>query len=273
MTKRKTHTPLPSGDLEGEKGASPPAKPNNKQFGRMARRVADLKDRELKCATKWSRKRGSRSTLAVVGKTFGRITVTKEDGGIVEGLCSCGTPWKGRRYRLLSGVSKSCGCYQREIAGMLNNKHGHTTLPKKRTKLYCAWINMRNRCYRDEPINHRYKEAGIQVCERWMKGDGDKSAFECFAADVGEPPTQAHTLERKNNHSGHYEPGNVEWATRKVQGNNKVNNRWLTYDGQTLTLAQWSDKLGVNYGTLEVRLNRYKWPLERVLSEPVRRHK
>jgi len=73
------------------------------------------------------------------------------------------------------------------------------------------------------PKCRRYKDyggRGITVCTRWLK-------FENFYADMGECPPGM-TLERKDNNKGYYK-ANCRWATNKEQGNNKRNNRLLTY--------------------------------------------
>lgn len=45
--------------------------------------------------------------------------------------------------------------------------------------------------------------------------------------------------------------------------------KYYTHDGQTLTLAGWSKRLGINKRTLNSRL-KYGWPLDRVFShEPI----
>lgn len=84
---------------------------------------------------------------------------------------------------------------------------------------------MLSRCYNRN--NERYKnygERGIRVCERWH-------TFENFVADVGDRPPgrtatgrAVYSIERKNN-DGHYEPGNVIWATQKQQANNTTRTR------------------------------------------------
>lgn len=93
-----------------------------------------------------------------------------------------------------------------------------------------------------------YGERGIKVCERWS------ASFAAFLEDMGEKPDGL-TLERKEN-SGNYEPGNCRWATRGDQNNNTRVNRLLTFNGKTLTAAQWGRRLGISPHTIRQRLQR-----------------
>lgn len=77
------------------------------------------------------------------------------------------------------------------------------------------------------------------------------------------------TLERKKNHLG-YSKANCEWATMTKQARNRRGNRMVTFNGKTQTLAEWAEDLGLVYGTLSARINKYGWPLDRALT-PIKR--
>lgn len=122
---------------------------------------------------------------------------------------------------------------------------------------------MKARCYSpNDKSFHNYGGRGIRVCDRW------KDSFENFYADMGDPP-KGHTLERINN-EGHYEPKNCRWASLKEQANNKRNNQMLSYNGKTQSLALWADEMHLHGVTLQTRINRLGWPVEKALTTPVR---
>jgi len=96
---------------------------------------------------------------------------------------------------------------------------------------------MKARCYsKKHKFYSYYGGRGIAVCDRW------KDDFWAFVRDM-HPKPKGYTLERLDNDRD-YEPGNVVWATRKRQMLNMRRNRLITSFGQTLTLAEWSEKTG-----------------------------
>ena len=85
---------------------------------------------------------------------------------------------------------------------------------RKATKEYTAWLGMRNRCR--NPRCKRapyYSERGITMCERW-------ESYVAFLEDVGRAPSQSAQLDRIDNARG-YEPGNVRWASKSLQMQNR----------------------------------------------------
>ncbi len=91
----------------------------------------------------------------------------------------------------------------------------------KWTPEYGIYRGMIQRCSDRKSKNWKdYGGRGIRVCDRWLHGENGKSGFACFLADVGLRPTPKHSIDRIDN-QGNYEAGNVRWATRRQQNNNK----------------------------------------------------
>lgn len=144
---------------------------------------------------------------------------------------------------------------------MTNYRHGLNG-----TRTHRAWSNMRTRC--TNANRNRYANYGgrnITFDTRW-------SVFENFLADMGECPPGM-SLDRIDN-DGDYAPGNCRWATAKEQANNTSRNTFITYDGETKTIAEWADELsiGIGYKALFRRLNDPKWTVERAFTQPVRKN-
>lgn len=142
--------------------------------------------------------------------------------------------------------------------------HGHAKHGGLRSPTYQSWDNMIGRCLRKKnPYFHCYGGAGIKICKRWLK-------FQNFLADMGVRP-EGKTLDRFPDNRGNYEPGNCRWATRSQQQNNRSTNVLVTYKGETLTMTEWANRLGMPATTFIARIKR--WSIERAFTEPHRRAK
>ena len=78
-------------------------------------------------------------------------------------------------------------------------------------KVYLAFHEAKKRC--NFPPTHRMYRYYRDVEFRF-------ESFEQFYAEVGDPPSPKHSIDRINN-LGHYEPGNVQWADWAQQSQNK----------------------------------------------------
>ena len=98
------------------------------------------------------------------------------------------------------------------------------------------------------------------VCATW------RNSFAAFLRDVGFHPGARYSLDRIDN-SGHYEPGNVRWATPYEQARNKRTVKKITINGVTQTLPEWSEVSRVPRKTIWRRL--YDgWQPERAVFTP-----
>jgi hypothetical protein len=196
----------------------------------------------------------------VVGARFGRLVFVGPSTRRTHWTfkCDCGSPAKEiDHYPVRKGLVRGCGCLWRETVLGSNKTHGLAG-----TRIYRLWSMMHDRCRNPRnPHYPTYGERGITVCHRW-------SDFEVFYADMGERPPGM-TLNRIDN-DGPYSPENCEWASAVAQGRNKTNNKLLTFQGKTQPLSAWAEELGLNYNTLNTRVQR-GWDDERVLATPIRK--
>lgn len=205
-----------------------------------------------------------RKVIIPHGTVFGRLTVIGEADSIKGNAtwlcqCECGNQVTVLAYRLRAGHTQSCGCLHEE-----NLRTSVTTHGMSKTPIYIIWKSMKARCL--SPRDKSYKDyggRGITVCDEW------KDSFETFYADMGECP-EGHSLDRIDV-NGNYEPSNCRWATSIEQNRNRRNSHMITYEGETKTLIEWSESLGIRYHILSSRINRYRWSIERAFTQLVRR--
>lgn len=204
--------------------------------------------------------------IDITGNRYGRLTVIQRCGTSSDNRpqwlckCDCGNSVVVRGYLLKNNKTKSCGCYHREQAraqGKSKAKHNLSS-----TRLYNIWKDMQNRCYSEKHKSYKhYGGRGIKVCDEWLT---DFELFYNWAINSGY--SDSLTIDRIDV-NGNYEPGNCKWATYKEQANNTRKNHYITYNGETKTLTQWAEYLNIKPKTLSARINDYKWPIEKALTE------
>jgi hypothetical protein len=132
-----------------------------------------------------------------------------------------------------------------------------SALPNASHPLWLTWVGIIQRCTKPgSPGYENYKDKG--VCDRWL------ASFAAFLEDVGECPSEEHTLDRIRNEVG-YQPDNVRWATKHEQAMNKGNTIRVISNGKLVPLWDLALKHGVNPETAYSRW-RKQWPLKKVLE-------
>ena len=185
--------------------------------------------------------------IEMVGKRFGRLTVVAESdkrdrsGSVFyRCLCDCGNEKSINGINLRKGVTRSCGCYNREVITKDN--------PVYKTKLYNIYSSMKGRCNNpNDRSYHNYGGRGISVCKEW-------NTFEAFQKwALGNGYSESLWIDRIDNDKG-YSPDNCRWSTPKEQQNNKRTCRYITIDGVTKSLTMWAEEAGINPSTLKRRI-------------------
>lgn len=124
--------------------------------------------------------------------------------------CECGNLKIVQAHHVKSGNVQSCGCIAKgEARRQASLKHGGVGTPE-----YESFNAAKKRCNplrKDKFPDH----AGRGIEFRF-------NSFEEFLAEVGSRPEPKfdYSLDRIDN-DGHYEPGNVKWATKKQQARNR----------------------------------------------------
>lgn len=187
------------------------------------------------------------------------IEIDKFHRAIWKCKCKCGNECAVAYSSLKNGDTQSCGCLHDEVFN--KNRMHHVKHNQSNSRLFNIWVNMRQRCTNEKNQKyHRYGGRGITVCNEWLH---DFQAFYDWSMSHGYADDL--TIDRIDN-DGNYEPSNCRWITAKEQANNVSYNLIFEMNGKKQTLKQWSEDVGINYGTLYSRIYRNGWSFEKAIS-------
>lgn len=219
-----------------------------------------------------------RKIPAVPGEEFNRLTIVEEiapdvtPGGHISRKvrckCECGVIKDYHFHAVRRGLSKSCGCYRNEQLQKVMVTHGASmgqTQGKPLVAEYKTWRSMLVRCKPGNALSVNYGDRGIRVCQRWVDD------YLNFLEDMGPKPTPQHSLDRIDV-NGNYEPSNCRWATRREQSLNTRRTLYATLEGETKTVLEWCEQLGLSYRFVRQRI--YDgWEPQAALTTPKKLNK
>lgn len=147
--------------------------------------------------------------IDITGQRFGMLQVMwpvarKKQSILWAAVCDCGSIFIANVADLRSGRTYNCGC-------MRGFKHGFCRVGRQ-TPEHKAYCHAKERC--NNPNVKNYSHYGGRGIEFRF------TSFDQFFSELGKRPSKEHSLDRINN-NGHYEVGNVRWATRSQQVNNR----------------------------------------------------
>lgn len=216
----------------------------------------------------------------LIGQVFGRLTVIDEAPRkklpcgdfhtMWKCKCECGNIVIVNASNLKRGITKSCGCLRTELESSRATTHGFTKNYQVE-RLYKIWSAIKLRCYnRNHKSYQNYGARGITVCDEWRK---DYCAFRNWALENGYDESAKFgdcTIDRIDV-NGPYSPENCRWANAIEQQNNTRKNHFITYNGQTKSIAEWARETGIASDTIYQRIGKLGWDPVDAITKPMRK--
>lgn len=145
-----------------------------------------------------------------------------------------------------------------------------------RSKLNTIYSMMIQRCYNSNNKHYKnYGGRGITICSEWYDKSLTKDTkghfctkgwLSFYSWSITHGYMDNLTIDRIDNNKN-YSPDNCRWVSRKEQSNNTRRNCLITYKGRTQTLMQWCEELQLKYSTVNSRLNRGHWSIEKIFEQ------
>lgn len=207
------------------------------------------------------------SAVNRIGQKFNRLTILsvfiKNKHSVATVVCECGNKKEILVASLVSGNTKSCGCFSDELKSQFG---GYKTHGLSYHPLHAIWDGIKARCLNPNRNCYPYYGGnGVKICEEWKN---DFMAFYNWSIANGWKKGLQIDKDIKGN-GLLYSPETCCWVTRKKNANKTRSNHYVLYDGETMSLSEFAEKIKMNYKTVSTRIHR-GWDIDMIVSAPVR---
>lgn len=173
--------------------------------------------------------------------------------------CDCGNELQCSINRVNKGWQSGCGCKKKR-----HGLSGHL--------LASVWNNMKSRCY--NPNNekfHRNGARGVKVCQEWIN---DFKAFYDWCIKNGWQEGMEVDKDIKAKKAGKegfiYSPEWCSIVTGAENSNYRNGSVFITREGETKTIMQWCNEIGLKQSTYYSRI-KTGWTIEESLNTPAKK--
>jgi hypothetical protein len=180
--------------------------------------------------------------------------------------CNCGVEKEMVADNVIRGISKSCGCYNREVAAIHAKKMGsmmsthklYVGVPTNPSGFALVYRCMIQRC--KDKCNTNYKNYGGRGIKcLWSSYDSFRkdmeTSYKQHINKYGKDDTQ---LDRIDN-NGNYCKENCKWVTKKENARNRRTNTFIN----GITMAEFSEINKIKYANIITR-KRLGWDTDEI---------
>lgn len=214
--------------------------------------------------------------------------------------CDCGDRFDASGYAVRIGRIISCPKCSAKRSALASTKHGKTNSIE-----FSTWVDIQSRCYnKNRPEYESYGGRGITVCSKWLASfsafmddmgarPSPKHSIDRIDNDGNYEPANcrwATRVEQANNKRNNVlleingqiktiahwaKEAGVTYASVYARHLNGVTGaallessaQKLMHGGITDSVSGWSKRTGIKQSTISMRINKYKWTVDRALTE------